>query len=246
MKTAIVTGGSRGIGAAIAIALAKDGINVAFTYEKNSEKSQSIVKEIKKNGGNAICYKVDQRNREEIHDFVETVGKKFGGIHILVNNAAIAQKKDFAEITDDDWEKIMNTNLRGPFIFCQNVLPYMVKTGWGRIINIGSIGGQWGGINQVHYAIAKAGLFNLTRSVAKIYSKNGITANSVSPGIVNTDMVNKELNIFSDIETLKSIPLGRIASPEEIAHVVAFLASDNAGYITGQTINVNGGMYFGC
>jgi len=246
MKTAIVTGGSRGIGAAIVFELAMEGINVAFTYEKNSEKSHTIVEKIKKNGGNAFCSKVDQRERNEISSFVDTVIERYEGIHILINNAAIAQKKDFEEITDEDWRKMMDTNLRGPFIYCQKVLPYLVDNRWGRIINICSIGGQWGGIQQVHYAMAKAGLINLTRSIARIYSKNGITTNAVSPGIVDTEMIRKELNISSDNELIKSIPLGRVATPEEVAHVVAFLASDKASYITGQTININGGMYFGC
>ena len=139
---------------------------------------------------------------------------------------------------------MLGTNLRGAFIFSQEVLPNMMKSGWGRIINIASIGGQWGGINQVHYAASKAGLINLTRSIAKIYSSYGITCNSVSPGLVQTDMASREIGSKEGQEKLKNIPIGRVGTTSEIASAVGFLASDEASYITGQTINLNGGMYF--
>ena len=171
--------------------------------------------------------------------------KKFGKINILINNAAIAQEKPFETITDEDWDNMMAINLRGPFILCQEVIPDMIEQGWGRIINICSVGGQLGGINQVHYAAAKAGLINLTKSLARIYSKNGITSNAVSPGLVDTDMAAQELTTPAGKEKVRNIPIGRIATAEEIANVVVFLASEKASYITGQTINVNGGMYFG-
>lgn len=245
IKNAIVTGGSRGIGKAIAIALAKEEVNVALTYKTNKEKALSVVKEIERGGNGAICIKLDQRSREDVRDVIENVHKNFGKINILVNNAAIAQEKPFGTITDEDWDNMMVVNLRGPFILCQEMIPEMVEQGWGRIINICSIGGQWGGINQVHYAAAKAGLVNLTKSLARIYSKNGITSNVVSPGLVDTDMVAKELTTIAGKEKVRGIPIGRIATADEIADVVAFLASEKASYITGQTINVNGGMYFG-
>lgn len=245
IKNAIVTGGSRGIGKAIAIALAKEGVNVALTYKTNKEKALSVVKEIESEGNRAICIKLNLESRENIRKVIEEVHKNFGKINILVNNAAIAQEKTFETITDEDWDNMMAVNLRGPFILCQEIMPEMMEQGWGRIINICSIGGQWGGINQVHYAAAKAGLINLTKSLARIYSKNGITSNAVSPGLVSTEMAAKELSTASGKEKVKNIPVGRIASPEEIADVVAFIASDKASYITGQTLNVNGGMYFG-
>lgn len=244
MRTAIVTGGSRGIGAATAVALARDGVQVALTYEKNVEKAQSVVEGIIKDGGDAFSFRVDQRKKDEIVSLIDKVQEYYGDVQILVNNAGIAQEKDFERITDEDWDRIMDTNLRGPFILCQKVIPLMVKGGWGRIINISSIGGQWGGIHQVHYAIAKAGLINLTRSIAKLYGRNGITSNAVSPGLVDTDML-RELSASPDDEITRSVPMGRIASPDEIAAVVAFLAGEKASYITGQTINVNGGMYCG-
>ena len=162
----------------------------------------------------------------------------------MVNNAAIAQEKPFDTITDADWDHMMAVNLRGPFMSCQEVLPGMVKRGFGRIISITSIGGQWGGFNQVHYASAKAGLIALTRSLARIYSAHGITTNAVAPGLVQTDMLARELDSEEGKAKVRNIPIGRMATMEEVASVGVFLASDDASYITGQTINVNGGMLF--
>jgi len=244
-KVALVTGGSRGIGKAIAIALAKGGVNVALTYKINKEKALSIVEKIESMGSKAICLELNQKSRQNILNTIKEVYNKYGKIDILINNAAIAQEKPFETITDDDWNNMLEINLRGPFILCQEIIPDMIVQGWGRIINISSIGGQWGGFNQVHYAAAKAGLINLTKSLARIYSGKGITSNAITPGLVGTEMSSKELNTKSGKEKLKNIPIGRIATPEEIADVVVFLASEKASYITGQTINVNGGMYFG-
>jgi len=244
-KVALVTGGSRGIGKAIAIALAKEGINVALTYRINKEKAFSLVDKIESVGNKAICLRLDQKRRNNIREVIEEVRSKCGKINILVNNAAIAQEKPFETITDDDWNNMLEINLRGPFILCQEIIPDMIAQRWGRIINISSIGGQWGGFNQVHYAAAKAGLINLTKSLARIYSGKGITANAISPGLVGSKMSSKELNTEAGKKKVDNIPIGRIATPEEIAEVIVFLASEKASYITGQTINVNGGMYFG-
>lgn len=244
MKTTIVTGGSRGVGRAIAMGLASDNINLMLTYRQNKKKAVSVIKEIEKNGYVAICMGLEQRSRKSIKKVIDAAYKKFNRIDILVNNAAIAQEKPFLRITDKDWDDMMAVNLRGPFALCQEVLPYMVKQKYGRIVNVVSIGGQWGGVNQVHYAAAKAGLINLTKSLAKIYSKYGITVNAVAPGLVSTDMSKRELKTGPGKEKIRSIPIGRIASPEEIVDVVVFLCSQEASYITGQTINVNGGMHF--
>jgi len=135
------------------------------------------------------------------------------------------------------------SNLRGAFSFSQEVIPHMIKSKWGRIVNVASIGGQWGGRNQIHYAASKAGLINLTISLAKLYSKKGITTNAVSPGLVKTDLIANELKTTSGKNKVKQIPIGRIADTDEVANIVNFLCSDEASYITGQTINVNGGMY---
>jgi acetoacetyl-CoA reductase/3-oxoacyl-[acyl-carrier protein] reductase len=160
----------------------------------------------------------------------------------VVNNAALIQEKPFESITDADWDRMLAINLRGAFIVVQEILPAMVTKRWGRIINITSIGGQWGGMRQVHYAAAKAGLINLTHSLAKLYSSAGITANAVSPGLVATDMIRKELQSKAGKEKVQSIPVGRIAEASEIGAAVAYLASDEASYVTGHTLNVNGGL----
>lgn len=244
-KVALVTGGSRGIGREIAIALAKAGIRVAMSYQFQSEKAEMVVGEIRSNGGIALAVKVTVEERESVQTALAQIHGQWGPVDILVNNAAIAQEKPFETITDEDWDRMLAVNLRGPFVCAQQCLPAMIERGWGRIINITSIGGQWGGFNQVHYAAAKAGLINLTRSLAKLYSGKGITTNAVAIGLVQTDMSAGEVSTSAGQEKLRAIPRGRIGTVQDIAGTVAFLASDQADYITGQTINVNGGMYFG-
>jgi len=225
LRLALVTGGTRGIGEAISDALSRSNFVVSTYHER--EVSHGL--------------QVDIGSRESIRDLLD----KAGFPDILVNNAAISQEKPFEEITDSDWDHLLSINLGGAFRLCQECIPKMVERGWGRVINITSIGGQWGGFNQVHYAAAKAGLINLTQSLARIYSQYGVTVNAVSPGLVNTEMSGPELETEAGGEKVRNIPIGRIALPEEIASVVGFLASVDASYITGQTINVNGGMYFG-
>jgi NAD(P)-dependent dehydrogenase (short-subunit alcohol dehydrogenase family) len=244
-RVALVTGGSRGIGRAIASTLAARGHAVAVTYAKNEQDARDVVDEIARTGGQAMAVRLVAEDRSSISSAVELVREELGSIDVLVNNAAIAHEKPFLELTDDDWDRMLAVNLRGPFACSQEVLPDMLKRRWGRIINISSIGGQWGGMNQVHYACAKAGLNNLTRSLAKLYSAQGVLANTVAAGLVSTSMIANELETPAGQEKVRGIPVGRIATADEIARVVAFLASDDAGYLTGQTINANGGMYFG-
>ncbi|MBI5827507.1 MAG: 3-oxoacyl-ACP reductase FabG [Deltaproteobacteria bacterium] len=244
-RVALVTGGSRGIGRAIAVALTRDGISVVLTYNANKALADGVVREIVSIGGAAATYRMRVEDRDSVRHVIGEVRSAIGPIDILVNNAAVAQEKPFEEITDKDWDLVMGVNLRGAFACSQEVLPDMVRKGWGRVINITSIGGQWGGVNQVHYAVSKAGLIGLTKSLAKVYGRNGITANAVAPGLVDTDMAAGELETPAGLEKVKNIPIGRIATCAEVAHAVSFLASDRSGSITGQTINVNGGMYFG-
>jgi NAD(P)-dependent dehydrogenase (short-subunit alcohol dehydrogenase family) len=244
-RVALVTGGSGGIGRAIAATLAVRGHAVALTYATSERTARDIADGIERNGGRAIAVRLIAEDRMVIRRAADEVRERLGTISVLVNNAAIAQEKPFLDIGDDDWDRMFAVNLRGPFACAQEVLPDMLRQGWGRIVNISSIGGQWGGVLQVHYACAKAGLNNLTRSLAKLYSGQGVTTNTVAPGLVGTEMIAKELDTAAGREKVRNIPTGRIATPDEVAAVVAFLASDDAAYITGQTINANGGMYFG-
>lgn len=244
-KVALVTGGNRGIGKGIVLALAQSGAKVALTYCRNSEQAEQVMARIKANNGRAMASQMDVNKRSSVESVIAEIKSRFGTIDILINNAAIAQEKRFAAITDEDWDAMQEVNLRGPFITCQLILPDMVQQNWGRIVNITSIGGQWGGFNQVHYAASKAGLISLTRSLARIYSRFGITINAVAPGLVLTDMSANELDSNAGKEKVRNIPIGRIAAVKEVADAVKFLASDAASYITGQTININGGMYFG-
>lgn len=244
-KVVLVTGGSRGIGQGIAEEMAACGYSVALAYSHSRELAEDTAQSIASSGGKAIAVHLAVEDRNSIRKAVGIIKTELGSINILVNNAAIAQEKAFESITDDDWDRVLAVNLRGPFACTQEVLPDMLTSGWGRIINISSIGGQWGGFNQVHYAAAKAGLINLTRSMAKIYSHTGITCNAIAPGLIATDMSAAELETEAGKEKVKNIPAGRLGNVEEVAATVAFLCTDGASYITGQTLNLNGGMYFG-
>ena len=244
-KVALITGASRGIGRAIAIEFAREkAAGIVVNYVKN-DKAANEVKEILANmGTNPLLVKADVSSREEVRLLVRKTIEVFGKIDILINNAAVLEQKPFESITDEEWDYIFKVNLKGPFMLIQEVVPYMVKQKYGRIINIASIGGQWGGNLAVHYAASKAALICLTMSIARIYSKHGITSNAISPGLVITDMSRKEIESEIGRKKLESIPIGRFAEPEEVAKVAVFLASDDASYITGQTVNVNGGMLF--
>jgi NAD(P)-dependent dehydrogenase (short-subunit alcohol dehydrogenase family) len=236
-KLALVTGAGGGIGKAAALALLDAGYRVALGYNANRAGAETVVHR------SAQPVKIDISSRASVKRAIATVVTQFGReIEIVVNNAALAQEKPFESITDQDWDRMMAVNLRGAFIVAQETLPGMVARKWGRIINITSIGGQWGGMRQVHYAAAKAGLINLTHSLAKLYSASGITANAIAPGLVATDMVGRELKSKAGKQKAAQIPVGRIAEPEEIAAGILYLASDAAGYVTGQTLNINGGM----
>ncbi len=237
-KLAFITGASRGIGKSIADHFLKNGYLVASGF------LHTPIKEIANTDNFTV--QVDIQQRESVIQAIEHTEKYFGKpIEILINNAGIAQEKSFLDITEQDWQTMLDTNLGGAFRFTQEILPSMLKRKWGRIINISSIGGQWGGFNQVHYAAAKAALINFTMSLAKLYSKDGVTANAIAPGLIATDMIKDEIQTSEGKKKCNNIPAGRIGNPEEIAAAAAFLVSEEAGYITGQTININGGMYFG-
>jgi NAD(P)-dependent dehydrogenase (short-subunit alcohol dehydrogenase family) len=238
-KLALVTGAGSGIGRAAALALLDAGYRVACGYNSNRAGAQTLQDAF----AGAFAVKIDISSRTSIKRAITTARRHFkADIAIVVNNAALVQEKSFEAITDADWDRMLAVNLRGAFIVAQEVLPGMLAKKWGRIINITSIGGQWGGMRQVHYAAAKAGLINLTHSLARLYSSSGITANAIAPGLVATDMIKKELKSKSGKQKAAQIPVGRIAEPEEIAAGVLYLASDGAAYVTGHTLNINGGM----
>ena len=245
-KLAFVTGGSRGIGKGIVYSLARNGYRVAFSYNSSSGSSESehIVKELSQLGVEVVAVKMSIESRSSVRHAITKIVAELGQIDILVNNAGIAQEKPFNTITDDDWDIMQAINLRGPFSMVQELMPHMVKQKWGRIINISSIGGQWGGFNQVHYAAAKAALINFTQSIAKIYSQNGVTSNAIAPGLIATDMSEAELNTDAGRKKVEGIPSKRLGTVEDVGAAVVYLASDDASYVTGQTINLNGGMFF--
>jgi len=243
-KIALITGGGRGIGRAISLELGSMH-HILVGYHSNLEAANDVVDQIFKAGGTAEAINIDVSSRSSIELAASTIYSTYDHLDILVNNAGIAVEKPFLSIDDQDWDLMINTNLRGSFITTQTFIPQMVQRGWGRVVYISSIGGQWGGVNQVHYACAKAGQIVLTKSIAKMYSKFGITSNAIAPGLVDTDMIVGELATKAGKEKLATIPLGRVAQPIEVASAVKYLCSDEAAYITGQTINVNGGLYFG-
>ena len=234
-KVAIVTGGSRGIGKAIVYELNKKGIKVILNY-KNSEKiAQDIKDEL---GENIDIFKADVSNREEVKKLVNFTLSRYGKIDILVNNAGISENKLFTDVTDEDWNKIISNNLYSAFCTTQEVIPYMIHEKNGCIINISSIWGIVGASCESIYAISKAGIDAMTKSLAKELGPSNIRVNSIAPGIIDTDM-NKELNEEEISEIRKEIPLQRIGQPQDIAKCVSWLVDDN--YITGQIISINGG-----
>ena len=244
-RVALITGASRGIGAAIANRLAADGYVVVVAYFSRATDAEGVVDGIVAAGGRAIAISLNVASRASIREAFAATAASLGPIEILVNNAAIAQEKPFLALTDENWDAMLATNLRGPFACAQEALPGMLERKWGRIVNIVSIGGQWGGVNQIHYASAKAGLIGLTRSLAKAFSRHGVTCNAVSPGLVATEMSARELNTPEGQAKIQLIPVGRLGLAEEIAAAVAYLVGPGGDYVSGQTINVNGGMYFG-
>ncbi len=235
-KTVLITGGSRGIGAAAVRAFSGAGYKVAFIYNRSEKKADELANEL-----GAYAIKADVSNSAEVKNAVAQAMDKLGGVDVLVNNAGIAQIKLFTDITDDDWNKMIGTNLTGTFNCTREVLPQMINRKSGCIINISSMWGEVGASCEVHYSAAKAGIIGMTKALAKEVGLSGIRVNCVTPGVIATEM-NGDL----DEETLASLkeetPLGRIGSAEDVANTLLFLASDEASFITGQVIGVNGGF----
>ena len=240
-RVALVTGASRGIGKGIAEALVNANYIVAAGYNSLPiSRNRDMV--------DSVSFQpvhIDVSNEKSVMLAVEYVEINLGRIDILVNNAGIAQCMPFLELTDTDWESMLSINLLGAVRCTRCVLAGMLERKWGRIINISSIGGQWGGMHQVHYAAAKAGLINFTKSMAKLYSSQGVTTNAIAPGLIDTEMIAGEMKGKSVVGRAEGIPVARLGTIADVAAAVNYLCSHEASYVTGQTINVNGGMYFG-
>jgi 3-oxoacyl-[acyl-carrier protein] reductase len=241
-KTALVTGGSRGIGRATALALAQLGANVAVNYQNSQEAADKVCTLGKEFGVDCRAFKADVSRCDEADAMAEAVLHEFGRVDILVNNAGITRDKSFLKMTRTMWDEVLGVNLTGPFNTTRAVLPGMVEAGWGRVINITSIVGQTGSFGQANYAVTKGGLIAFTMTLAREVARKGVTVNAVAPGYIETDMT-KDVPAVT-IETVKMMtPMGRLGKAEEVAAAIGFLASPKASYITGQVIAVNGGMY---
>ena len=240
-KVALVTGAAKGIGRAIALRLAEDKATVIVNYNGSKERAEEVVKMITDMGGRAESYQCNVADDEECQTMIRDIIKKYGHLDILVNNAGITRDNLVMKMNDEEFDAVYETNLKGVFHTIHHTSRYFLKQKSGRIINISSVSGITGNAGQANYCAAKAGVIGLTKSVARELSTRGITANVVAPGMIETDMT-KDLPDTVKEHMLHNIPLGRIGKPEEIAAAVAFLASKEAGYITGQVLAVDGGM----
>ncbi len=236
MKKIIVSGGSRGIGAAVVRKFTQNGDRVAFIYRNADDAAQSLVNEC-----GAFAVKADMSDAESANSAVARAVEALGGVDVLVNSAGIAQIKLFTDITDDDWRRMIDTNLSSAFYACRAAARFMIGSHSGRIINVGSMWGRAGASCEVHYSASKAGLRGLTVSLAKELGPSGITVNCIEPGVIDTDM-NRELDAETRSALIESTPLCRIGTAEDVAEAVLFLASDGASFITGQCIGVDGGF----
>jgi 3-oxoacyl-[acyl-carrier protein] reductase len=239
-RVAIVTGASRGIGRAVALALAEQGAKVVVNYASSRSAADEAVKTISEMGEDAIALQADVSKADQVDKLIEQTQEKFGRIDILVNNAGITRDTLLLRMKPEDWQAVIDLNLTGVFLCTRAVSKIMLKQRSGRIINIASVAGQMGNPGQANYSAAKAGVIGFTKTVAKELASRGVTVNAVAPGFIETDMTS---NLTNTEEILKLIPLGRYGKPEEIAGMVRFLAADAAAaYITGQVFNVDGGM----
>ena len=240
-KTAIVTGGSRGIGEAIALRLAREGANVAVCASRSVDAAEAVAEKIRALGQQAIAQQTDVSQSESVNTLIKTTLDAWGKIDILVNNAGITRDNLLMRMKEDEWDAVLDVNLKGAYHCIKAVTRSMMKARSGRIINVSSVVGLMGNAGQINYAASKSGLIGLTKSVAKELASRNITANAVAPGFIPTDMTAKLKDDMQE-QLIAQIPLGKLGSSEDIAAAVAFLASDDAAYITGQVIVVDGGM----
>ncbi|MCK4648741.1 3-oxoacyl-[acyl-carrier-protein] reductase [bacterium] len=240
-KVTLVTGGGRGIGRAISLALGKEGARVCINYLHSKDAAEEVVKRIKENKGEAIGYKADVSKLEEVNRMVEEVNKKFGRIDILINNAGLNIDKYLMIMNEEEWDKVIDVNLKGTFNCSKAVSRVMIGQKSGNIVNISSVSAIAGTAGQTNYSAAKGGMISFTKSLARELAPFGIRVNALAPGLIDTEMVKKMPEEMLD-RILKITPLKRVGTPEEVAKVVIFLVSEEADYITGQVIRVDGGL----
>lgn len=241
-KSALVTGASRGIGRSIAIQLAEEGYNVVVNYAGNKKKADAVVEEIKAKGVESFAIQANVANGDEVKAMIKEVVSQFGSVDVLVNNAGITRDNLLMRMKEQEWDDVIDTNLKGVFNCIQKVTPQMLRQKGGSIINLSSVVGAVGNPGQANYVATKAGVIGLTKSAAKELASRHITVNAVAPGFIVSDMTDA-LSDELKAQMLEQIPLAEFGEDSDIAHTVAFLASEKAKYITGQTIHVNGGMY---
>ncbi len=240
-KVAVITGASRGIGRAIALAFAREGAAVAVGYAREDRRADEVAATIAENGGRAFAVRLDVRDRAQCRRAFAAAAERFGGIDVLVNNAGVNHRCDFMDTTDEDWDRIMAVNLKGPFICTQEVFPHMIARGGGRIINISSVAGEYHGPRTVHYAVSKAGLNSLTKVTARYGAAHNILVNAVAPGIMLTDQTADELASPAGQAIVDMTLLRRPGALSDVASACVFLASDEQNYMTGQVLSVSGG-----
>ena len=242
-KCAVVTGGSRGIGRAIALGLADAGADIFITYREKAAEADAVIRDIERKGRRAKAVPMEVTERASV-EAAARLADSFGAISILVNNAGINKPTDFDQISDPDWDMILDTNLKGPFIAAQVFLPLLKKAGGGAMVHLGSVSGQYGGPRTAHYAASKAGLISLAQVIARFGAAHNVRSNVVAAGMIASEMAAGGLQAASVQKAAENILLKRMGRPQEVADAVVFLASDAASYITAQTLNVNGGLYF--
>ncbi|HDA7538367.1 TPA: 3-oxoacyl-[acyl-carrier-protein] reductase [Staphylococcus aureus] len=241
-KSALVTGASRGIGRSIALQLAEEGYNVAVNYAGSKEKAEAVVEEIKAKGVDSFAIQANVADADEVKAMIKEVVSQFGSLDVLVNNAGITRDNLLMRMKEQEWDDVIDTNLKGVFNCIQKATPQMLRQRSGAIINLSSVVGAVGNPGQANYVATKAGVIGLTKSAARELASRGITVNAVAPGFIVSDMTDALSDELKE-QMLTQIPLARFGQDIDIANTVAFLASDKAKYITGQTIHVNGGMY---